>query len=111
MDISCQFATSLRSPEHIAGAETLGYRRAWLYDTPAQSPDVWAMLALAAFQTERFGVGPGVLVPPLRHPMVNAADAASLPALPPGRVAGPFSTGVNVTRALPTPPAPLSYPK
>jgi 5,10-methylenetetrahydromethanopterin reductase len=63
MDISCQFATSLGSPEHIAAAETLGYRRAWLFDTPAQSPDVWAMLALAAQRTERIGLGPGVLSP------------------------------------------------
>ena len=81
MDISCQFATSLRSAEHIAAAEAVGYQRAWLFDTPAQSPDVWAMLALAAQQTRRIGLGPGVLVPTLRHPMVNASGAAMLSAL------------------------------
>src|SRR5260370_1806426 len=81
MDISCQFATSLRSPEHVAAAESLGYRRAWLHDTPAQSPDVWAMLALAAHQTERIGIGPAVLVPTLPHPMANASDAPRLSAL------------------------------
>jgi hypothetical protein len=111
MDISCQFATSLRSPEHIAAAETLGYRRAWLYDTPAQSPDVWAMLALAAYQTERIGLGPGVLVPTLRHPMVNASGAAMLAALAPGRVAVAFGTGFNGTRALGAPAATWSYLK
>lgn len=93
MDISCQFATSLRSAEHIAAAEAVGYQRAWLFDTPAQSPDVWAMLALAAQQTRRIGLGPGVLVPTLRHPMVNASGAAMLSALAPGRVAVAFGTG------------------
>jgi 5,10-methylenetetrahydromethanopterin reductase len=109
MDISCQFATSLDSPEHIAAAETMGYRRAWLFDTPAQSPDVWAMLALAARRTERIGLGPGVLVPSLRHPMVNASGAAMLAALAPGRVAVAFGTGFNGTRALGAPPAAWSY--
>jgi 5,10-methylenetetrahydromethanopterin reductase len=41
MKIAAQFATSLGSPEHIAIAESLGYHRAWLFDTPRQSPDVW----------------------------------------------------------------------
>ncbi|WP_329166316.1 LLM class flavin-dependent oxidoreductase [Streptomyces sp. NBC_01717] len=96
--MSCQFATSLHSPEHIAVAEQLGYCRAWLHDTPAQSPDVWAMLALAAQRTHRIGLAPGVLVPTLRHPMVNASGAATLAALAPGRVALAFGTGFNGTR-------------
>ena len=111
MDISCQFATSLASHEHIAAAETLGYRRAWLFDTPAQSPDVWAMLALAAARTERIGLGPGVLVPGVRHPMVNASGAAMLAALAPGRVAVAFGTGFNGARALAASPATWSYLK
>jgi len=28
MDVSCAFATSMETPEHIALAEDLGYRRA-----------------------------------------------------------------------------------
>lgn len=81
MDISCAFPTTLESPEHVALAEELGFERAWLYDTPQQSPDVWMALALAAQRTARIGVGPGVLVPSLRHPMVNAAATAALEAL------------------------------
>ena len=73
MDISCAFPTTLDSPDHIKIAEDLGYERAWLYDTPQQSTDVWMSLALAAVRTKRIGLGPGVLVPSLRHPMVNAA--------------------------------------
>ncbi|HMO53405.1 MAG TPA: hypothetical protein PJ994_02785 [Tepidiformaceae bacterium] len=40
MEISCAFATSLDTPEHVADAERFGYRRAWLYDSPALYPDV-----------------------------------------------------------------------
>jgi 5,10-methylenetetrahydromethanopterin reductase len=109
MDVSCQFATSLHSPEHIAIAEQSGYYRAWLHDTPAQSPDVWAMLALAAERTSRIGLAPGVLVPTLRHPMVNASGAATLAALAPGRAALAFGTGFNGTRALGAPAATWSY--
>jgi 5,10-methylenetetrahydromethanopterin reductase len=88
------------SPDHVALAEELGYDRAWLYDTPQQSPDVWMMLALAAERTERIGLGPGVLVPSLRHPMVNAAATAALVALAPDRVAVAFGTGFSGRRAM-----------
>ena len=100
MDVSCAFATALDSPDNIALAERLGYHRAWIYDTPQQSPDVWMTLALAAQRTERIGLGPGVLVPSLRHPMVNAAATATLAALAPGRVAVAFGTGFSGRRAM-----------
>src|SRR5919202_506868 len=83
MEISCAFPTTLDSPEDVALAEDLGYVRAWLYDTPQQSPDVWMILALAAERTERIGLGPGVLVPTLRHPMVNAAGTVIVGGLGP----------------------------
>jgi 5,10-methylenetetrahydromethanopterin reductase len=100
MRISCAFPTTLESPEHVAVAEQLGYERAWLYDTPQQSPDVWMTLALSAQRTEQIGLGPGVLVPSLRHPMVNAAATAALAALAPGRVAVGFGTGFTGRRAM-----------
>ena len=100
MQISCAFPTTLDSPEQVALAEELGYERAWLYDTPQQSPDVWMTLALAAERTERIGLGPGVLVPTLRHPMVNAAGTATLAALAPERVAVAFGTGFTGRRAM-----------
>ena len=109
MNISAQFATSLHSPEHIAAAEQLGYDRAWLFDTPHQSPDVWMMLALAAERTTTIGLGPGVLVPTLRHPMVNASATAALEALAPGRVAVAFGTGFTGARALGAAPSTWSF--
>jgi 5,10-methylenetetrahydromethanopterin reductase len=93
VEISCAFATSLATPEHIEVAEALGYRRAWAYDSPALYPDVWVALALAAERTTRIGLGPAVLVPSLRHPMTNAAAIAGLCALAPGRVAVAVGSG------------------
>jgi 5,10-methylenetetrahydromethanopterin reductase len=85
MQISCAFATALDTPEHIVFAERLGYERAWCYDSPALYPDVWMTLARAAERTSRIGLGPGVLIPHLRHPMVNAAAIATLAHLAPLR--------------------------
>ncbi len=93
VDISCAFAPSLATPEHVALAERLGYRRAWLYDSPGLYPDVWMLLALAAERTSTIGLGPAVLVPSLRHPMVNAAAIATLAAQAPGRVAVAIGSG------------------
>jgi 5,10-methylenetetrahydromethanopterin reductase len=93
MDCSCAFATSPETPDHIAAAERIGYRRAWCYDSPALYPDVWMTLALAAERTSRIGLGPAVLVPSLRHPMVNAAAIATLAGLAPGRVAVAIGAG------------------
>jgi 5,10-methylenetetrahydromethanopterin reductase len=93
MDISCAFATSSDTPKHVELAESLGYRRAWLYDSPALYPDVWMILTRCAERTSRIGLGPGVLVPSLRHPMVNAAAIAELADRAPGRVAVAIGSG------------------
>ena len=93
MDISCAFATSSDSPAHVELAEILGYRRAWLYDSPALAADVWMVLSRCAERTSRIGLGPGVLVPSLRHPMVNAAAIAELVDQAPGRVAVAIGSG------------------
>lgn len=91
--LSCAFATSLDTPEHIRIAEQLGYSRAWAYDSPALYPDVWGILYLAAERSETIGLGPAVLIPSLRHPMANAAGIAGLVALAPGRVAVALGSG------------------
>lgn len=78
LTLSCAFATSNRSHEHARIAEDLGYARAWFYDSPALYPDVWVQLCRAAERTSRIGLGPGVLVPSLRHPMVTAAAIGTL---------------------------------
>ncbi|BBG01717.1 MULTISPECIES: LLM class flavin-dependent oxidoreductase [Pseudonocardia] len=78
MKLGCSFATSLETPEHIRIAEELGYERALCYDSPALYPDVWMILNRAAELTDRIVLGPGVLVPSLRHPMVTASAITTL---------------------------------
>lgn len=91
LTLSCAFATSLETPEHARIAEDLGYARAWLYDSPALYPDVWVQLCRAGERTRRIGLGPGVLVPSLRHPMVTAAAIGTLVS-----IAGPERVAVAV---------------
>jgi 5,10-methylenetetrahydromethanopterin reductase len=100
VDISCAFATSSTTPAHVELAESLQYKRAWLYDSPALYPDVWMILTRCAERTSRIGIGPGVLVPSLRHPMVNAAAIAELESLAPGRVAVAIGSGYTGRMAL-----------
>jgi 5,10-methylenetetrahydromethanopterin reductase len=100
MQISCGFATSLDTPDHIELAERLGYSRAWCYDSPALYPDVWMTLARAAERTRVIGLGPGVLIPYLRHVMTNASAIATLEAMAPGRVAVAVGSGFTGRLAL-----------
>jgi 5,10-methylenetetrahydromethanopterin reductase len=106
MDISCAFATASDTPAHVEFAEVLGYERAWLYDSPAICPDVWMVLTRCAERTSRIGLGPGVLVPSLRHPMVNAAAIAELAGQAPGRVAVAIGSGFTGRMALGKRPMP-----
>ncbi len=93
MELSCAFPPRPDIVELVVLAEELGYERAWVYDSPALYGDVWMALARCAEATSRIGLGPGVLVPSLRHPMVNAAATAELARLAPGRVAVALGTG------------------
>ncbi|WP_025737470.1 LLM class flavin-dependent oxidoreductase [Mycobacterium genavense] len=106
MDFSCAFATSSNTPAHVELAETLGYARAWLYDSPALYPDVWMILTRCAKRTSRIGLGPGVLVPSLRHPMVNAAAIAELVSQAPGRVTVAIGSGFTGRMSLGQRPMP-----
>ncbi|HSS11775.1 MAG TPA: LLM class flavin-dependent oxidoreductase [Acidimicrobiales bacterium] len=81
LTLSCAFATSLQSHEHARVAEELGYARAFFYDSPALYPDVWVQVCRAAERTERIGLGPGVLIPSLRHPLVTASAIGTLVSL------------------------------
>lgn len=108
LELSCAFATSVATPDHVVEAERLGYRRAWLYDSPALYPDVWMVLGECARRTTSIGIGPGVLVPSLRHPMTNAAAIATLESLAPGRVSVAIGSGFTGRVALGQKPMPWS---
>jgi 5,10-methylenetetrahydromethanopterin reductase len=104
MNLSCAFAPSTATPDHIVTAEKVGYTRAWCYDSPALYPDVWMALAVAAERTSSIGLGPAVLIPSLRHPMVNAAAIAHLADLAPGRVAAAVGAGFTGRYTMGQPP-------
>ena len=109
VDISCAFATSMATPSHVERAEQLGYRRAWLYDSPALYADVWMVLGECARRTSTIELGPGVAIPSLRHPMVTAAAVATLTELAPGRVNIAFGSGFTGRLTLGQKPLPWAF--
>ena len=100
MQLSCTFPPGPRVVEYAQLAERLGYARVWLYDSPLLYPDVWMTLVRIADATRRIGLGPGVLVPSLRHVAAQAAAIATLEAQAPGRVAVAIGTGFTGRRLL-----------
>ena len=90
----------LQSVEHSQIAEKLGYERAWLFDSPALYTDIWISLARIADATERIGLGTGVAVPSMRHPMATASAIAAVEALAPGRLVVAFGTGFTARVAM-----------
>jgi 5,10-methylenetetrahydromethanopterin reductase len=104
--VSCAFPPGPEVVEHAVLAESLGYERAWLYDSPALYPDVWVTLARVAERTERIGLGPAVLVPSLRHVLVQATAIATLESLAPGRTVAALGTGFTGRMALGQQPLP-----
>ncbi|OBI51706.1 5,10-methylene tetrahydromethanopterin reductase [Mycobacterium kyorinense] len=109
IDVSVALPPSFESAEHIATAEELGYRRAYLYDTPFEGDDVWLDLHRAAALTTTIELGPAVLIPTLRHPLVNAAQTVSLHRQAPGRIVTAFGTGFSSRAAMGQPPIRWSY--
>src|SRR5215475_11413359 len=99
MKISAAFPPVPATPEHIALAEMLGYSTAWVYDTPALQLDCWMTLALAGARTRRIRLGPGVMIPSLRHAMVAASAIATLVALV-GKDRVVIGTGFTGRRAV-----------
>jgi len=108
MDISCAFPPGPCAVEHTMLAEALGYRRAWIYDSPALYGDVWVTLARIAERTSRIDIGPGVLVPSLRHVLAQASAIATLAELAPRRLVVAVGTGFTGRMALGQRPLPWS---
>lgn len=98
--LSCALPPSAAIAEQAREAERLGYRRVWVFDSPALHGDLWIALAQVAAATERIGLGTGVAVAGLRHPMVTAAAAAAVADMAPGRLTLAFGTGHTARRTL-----------
>jgi 5,10-methylenetetrahydromethanopterin reductase len=106
VDISCAFPPCPDVIDHAVLAESLGYERAWLYDSPALYPDVWVTLARVAERTDRIGLGPAVLIPSLRHVLAQATAIATIESLAPGRTVAAIGTGFTGRMALGQKPLP-----
>jgi 5,10-methylenetetrahydromethanopterin reductase len=111
MDISVGLPPGPAAVDHIVEAERLGYERAWLYDSPALYGDIWAIMALASQRTSRIGLGTAVLVPNLRHPLVQASAVATMEQLAPGRIAIALGTGFTGRMAMGQKPLTWGYTK
>jgi len=109
MEISCGIPPGPRAVEHALVAEELGYERIWLYDSPALYPDVWISLARIAEATTSIGFGPAVLVPSLRHVLVQANAIATVAALAPGRLTVAIGTGFTGRMTLGQRPLPWAW--
>lgn len=100
MELSCAFPPGPDVVEHAILAEDLGYERCWIYDSPALYGDVWVTLARLAERTRRIAIGPGVLVPNLRHVMTQASAIATLEMAAPGRTVVALGTGFTGRMAM-----------
>ena len=72
--------------EWVQAAESLGYHRIGIADSPALYRELWVSLTHVALNTRRLPFGPWVTNPVTRHPVVTASAASSLAEIAPGRV-------------------------
>ena len=78
MDFGVALAPGADAWRWVKRAEGLGFSHAWLYDTQLLCADFFVAAALAAAQTSRIHIGPGVLVPTNRIAPVAANGLASV---------------------------------
>ena len=99
MEISVGITPGPDAVAHARLAESLGYSKAWLYDSAALYEDIWINLAQIAESTE-LGLGTAVLVPNLRHVMTTATAIATIERIAPGRLMCGFGTGLTARWVL-----------
>lgn len=78
-------------------AETLGYRRCWVYDEGLTARDVYVTLTAVALATSKVSMGPGITNPFTRHPGSTAAAIATLDELSGGRAFLGLGAGGSLT--------------
>jgi 5,10-methylenetetrahydromethanopterin reductase len=106
VELGTIFAPTLDTPAHVELAERLGYRYAFVYDSPTFLADPWMTLAQAAARTSRITLGVSVVTPRLRHLAATAGAVATLRAMAPGRVALVLGTGFTSQLMIGKRPAP-----
>ena len=100
MDFGVCVATKIDDVGYIRFAENLGYTHAWVADTQMIWSDCYAVMALAAQQTERIALGTGVAVAGTRAAPVIAHSIATINRLAPGRTFLGIGTGNTAMRLM-----------
>jgi 5,10-methylenetetrahydromethanopterin reductase len=100
MEYGVSFAASFEAVQQAQLAEELGFSSVGFYDSPALEPDLWITIANVVQATKRIQVGTEVLIPHLRHPMVQAAAIATVEHFAPGRLYVGVGTGFTGRMAL-----------
>jgi len=80
-----------------AEAETLGYRRCWVYDEGLATRDAYVTMAAIGAATERIEIGPGITNPYTRHPAQTASAIATLDEVTGGRAFLGIGAGGSLT--------------
>jgi 5,10-methylenetetrahydromethanopterin reductase len=109
MEFGVSYPASFDAVEQAMLAEELGFDTIGFYDSPALEPDVWITISNAVQATRRIRVGTEVLIPHLRHPMVQAAAIATIERLAPGRLYVGVGTGFTGRMAMGQRPLTWSY--
>lgn len=107
MDFGVCVASKIDDVGYIAFAENLGYSHAWVADSQMIWSDCYAVLALAAQQTQRIQLGTGVAVAGTRSAPVIAHSIATINRLAPGRTFLGIGTGNTAFRLMGHPPLKL----
>src|SRR5262245_47809367 len=93
---------------HAKLAEELGYDHATFIDSQALSRDCVVMMALAAANTRRIRIGPGVTQPYTRHLSVLSNGVATIDELSGGRALLGIGAGMSATGVLGRQPRPMA---
>ena len=84
----------------VRHAENLGYDFCWFTDSQLLRSNPWAMMAIAAQQTQRIRLGTGLAIPGLRLAPVAANGIATINRLAPGRTFMGIGTGNTAMRTM-----------
>ncbi len=109
MEFGLSYPASLEAAQQAQCAEALGFSSIGFYDSPALEADVWITIANAIQATSRIKVGTEILVPSLRHPMVQAAAVATVEQKGPGRLFVGVGTGFTGRKAMGQPALTWAY--
>jgi alkanesulfonate monooxygenase SsuD/methylene tetrahydromethanopterin reductase-like flavin-dependent oxidoreductase (luciferase family) len=107
MEFGITIAPHIERWDQIKVAEDLGYDRAWVPDSQMIWSDCYAILALAAVNTNKINIGTGVSIAGTRIAPVTAHSIGTINQLAPGRTFLGLGTGHTAMRVMGQDPMPV----